>query len=543
MAEVVGNEQCPSCADRGGDTSGDNLVRYSDGGAHCFACGYHQKTSESASLPQETVTRKKSSLLTDLEYRPLLKREISAETCLKFGYAIGEMGGKTVQVANYQHNGHRAQKVRDSKKNFKFLGAAKEVGLFGQHLWGSGGRKLVITEGEIDAMSVSQMQDNKWPVVSVPNGAQGAAKSIAKELEWVESFDEVIFMFDMDDPGQDAAKEAAALLSPGKAKIASLPLNDPNEMLVAGRGKEILRAMWDAKPYRPDGLVSIDEIIEEAKKDLVLGKPWFLDTLTQLTYGRRPTEVYTFGAGTGVGKTDFLTQQIEYDINTLGEQVGVIYLEQPPVETATRIAGKVAGKQFHVPGEDWTSEEKGTALESLRGKVMFYDSFGSTDWDVIRAKIRYMARSMGITLFYVDHLTAMADTGSERESLEEIMKQVAGIANELKIIIHLVSHLTTPDGTPHEEGGRVMIRHFKGSRAIGFWSYFMFGLERDQQSENEEQRTTTVLRILKDRYTGRSTGKLIGLGYDPESGMLFEKPIPTKPKKNSGFVVEEDGEY
>ena len=32
--------------------------------------------------------------------------------------------------------------------------------------------------------------------------------------------------------------------------------------------------------------------------------------LTRLTYGRRYGEIATFGAGTGVGKTDWLSQQI-----------------------------------------------------------------------------------------------------------------------------------------------------------------------------------------------------------------------------------------
>lgn len=37
----VSTEPCPRCRDNGGDTRGDNLVRYADGGAHCFACQYH----------------------------------------------------------------------------------------------------------------------------------------------------------------------------------------------------------------------------------------------------------------------------------------------------------------------------------------------------------------------------------------------------------------------------------------------------------------------------------------------------------------------
>jgi twinkle protein len=76
-----------------------------------------------------------------------------------------------VQIANYIRDGVVvAQKVRFPGKDFTFLGKPKDAGLYGMHLWRDGGKMVVITEGEIDALSVSQLQDNKWPVVSVPNG-------------------------------------------------------------------------------------------------------------------------------------------------------------------------------------------------------------------------------------------------------------------------------------------------------------------------------------------------------------------------------------
>ena len=106
------------------------------------------------------------------------------------------------------------------------------------------------------------------------------------------------------------------------------------------------------------------------------------------------------------------------------------------------------------------------------------------------------------------------------------MKEMASLAKSLKIIIHFISHLATPDGKSHEEGGHVSIRHFKGARAIGFWSHFMLGLERNQQAEDERERQTTTLRILKDRYTGQATGQLLYLGYDKETGRLFETAAP-----------------
>ena len=42
MSRAIKHEPCPKCRDAGRDTRGDNLVIYSDGGAHCFSCGYHR---------------------------------------------------------------------------------------------------------------------------------------------------------------------------------------------------------------------------------------------------------------------------------------------------------------------------------------------------------------------------------------------------------------------------------------------------------------------------------------------------------------------
>jgi len=490
------------------------------GWGKCFSCGKNFNEEASDPAPRGKQVAAVKELVPFGEYRALTKRKITEETCKKFGYFVGEFKDQTVQVAPYRNNDGEiiAQKVRFADKSFTTRGKFKGVALFGQHLWGEGGKKLVITEGEIDCLTVSQLQGNKWPVVSIPNGAQGAANSIKENLEWVLTFEEVILMFDQDEPGREAAIKVAELLPPGKAKIASLPLKDPNDMLVAGRGQEVIQA--------------IDDILDEVEKPIEWGKPWCFETLTKLTYGRREGELYAIGAGTGVGKTDFMTQQIAFDVVELGEHVGVIFLEQKPVETAKRVAGKIAGRRFHVPDAGWTPEELKTAVANLKGKVTFYDSWGETEWDAVKSKIRFMVVSLGIRHIYLDHLTAMADTSNEKESIEQLMKEMAGLANELGCIIHFVSHLSTPEGKPHEEGGRVMVRHFKGSRAIGFWSYLMIGLERHQQAEDEEERQTTTLRVLKDRYTGQATGKTILLGYDQETGRLFEK----EPSANSyGF--------
>jgi twinkle protein len=302
----------------------------------------------------------------------------------------------------------------------------------------------------------------------------------------------------------------------------------------------MLDAVWNAKVFRPDGIVSLADIREELDAPVEWGLPWYLDSVNKATYGRRKGELYAVGAGTGVGKTDFLTQQIVHDMFELEQTVGVFFLEQKPKETAVLLAGKRAGKMFHVPDGAWTDEERKTALDEITAhdRIRLYDSFGVCEWDTVKANIEYMHHADGIEIFYIDHLTALA-TGQgtdERVELERVTAAIAMLAKRLNVIITMVSHLATPEGKPHEEGGRVTIRHFKGSRAIGFWCHFMFGLERNQQAEDLVERQTTTFRILKDRYTGQSTGMTIPLNYNHETGKLYQaNPFAVTPALAVGF--------
>jgi twinkle protein len=517
----VTHEPCPKCG------SSNNLARWEDGHAKCFTdgCDYWEK-----SIGDAAVAARPSASFSPLRGETLFleARRISEETCAKWNYQVGEFNGRPCQIANYytREGQHVAQKVRFADKTFTILGNGTDMPLYGMHLWRDGGKMVVVTEGEIDALSVSQAQGNKWPVVSIPNGCKAAVKSLKQHIDWLEKFETVVLMFDNDEPGRKAAEECAQIFSPGRCKIAALERKDANEHLKAGEIKQIIDAMWGAKEYRPDGIVTIDDLRDQLMQPVERGRPWAYETLTLETYGRRDGEIYFLGAGTGVGKTDFLTEQIAYDLTHLSVNCGVIFLEQPPVETLRRIAGKVANKRFHVPDAGWTIEQLNDALAQMdrAGRLYLYNHFGAMDWDTIKARIRFMVVAQGCKHIYLDHLTALAAAADdERTELERIMSEMGSLTQELRFVLHGVSHLATPEGKPHEEGGRVMIRHFKGSRAIGFWSHFMFGMERNQQDDDPAARSTTTFRILKDRYTGQATGKTFLLGYDAEKGRLYEK--------------------
>lgn len=523
-AEFLRHEACPKCNSR------DNLARYTDGHAFCFGCSHYENGAgtESTSPRKDHAPRTDKPML-DGEPIDLPKRGLLKVSCEKWRYHSGsDEAGRKVQLANYCDMTGRpvAQKVRYADKTFSWRGDKQAAGLFGQQLWRDAGRMLVVTEGEIDALSVSQVQSHKWPVVSVPDGAQGAARAFRKSIDFLSKWEKVVLLFDSDEAGRSAAEECAALLRPGQAFVGALPLKDANDMLKAERGAEIITAIWEAKPFRPDGIINATRLVEKALRPIETGLPWFLPELTKATYGRRPGEVYTIGAGTGVGKTDFLMQQLRHDVFVLNKKVGVLFLEQQPEESLRRLMGKQCGKRFHIPDGSWTQAELADAFAANASALQnldLYDHFGAIDWETIEARLRYLVVGCGCKIIYLDHLTALAaGQDDERKALENIMAELAGFCQETGCILILVSHLNTPEGKAHEEGGRVMIRHFKGSRAIGYWSHFMFGMERNTQADAADERTRTVFRCLKDRYTGNATGNTFALDYDNTTGLLSQ---------------------
>ena len=521
--EFVGHEPCPSCK------SMDNLARYDDGHGYCFGCSYYENPpSDDGSVVRVQAIKEKvvDFDLIEGEYGPIPKRGLTQATCEHWKYQLGKYKKQPCQIANHMKDNVRiAQKIRMANKKFLFLGETKKIPLYGQWLWRDKGRMIVVTEGEIDALSVSQVQQHKWPVVSVPNGAQGAAKAVANNLEYLEGFDSVIFMFDQDEVGIEAAKECASMLKPSTAKIATLPLKDANEMLVAGRGKEIIDAIWGAKIYRPDGIVGGDETWERLSKwDTGAGYPYPWTELNDLTKGIREREITTITSGSGLGKST-LCRELATDMVKAGEPVGYIALEESIERTSLGFMSVDMNRPLHLETDlDFDKPEIKDAWNRTvgSGNLYLYDHFGSLASDSLLQKIRYLRVALGCKYIFLDHISIVVsgiDNGDERKTIDVLMTNLRSLTEETGVGMVLVSHLKRPpEGKGHEEGARVSLAQLRGSAAIAQLSDMVIGLERNQQGKNPNELT---LRILKNRYSGM-TGPAGTLTYDHETGRLTE---------------------
>lgn len=516
-AEFVSHEPCEACG------SSDANALYSDGSMWCFSCQTY-KPSDDDSFETTVQTKVKRDLI-EGDYVELRGRGLTEATCRKFGYMVGEVNGQPVHLATYKTRQGQAvaQKVRTKDKKFSVVGDKDQMGLFGWHLWSSG-KKLVVTEGEICCLSVSQVQNHKFATCSVPHGAQSAKKHLLKEIDYLSNFEEIILMFDQDTAGIEAAKACAEVLPLGKTKIAVLPHKDANECLMKGEAGAIITAIHQAQQYRPDGIVAMADMRDVvAAKDAESPIKYPYPKLNEMLKGIR-TGLVTIAAGSGVGKST-LVRELAYRIHQDGFTVGMMMLEESTKRTAQGLVGIHINKNITIDNEAATDEEITTGFDDLMSKspIYLFDHFGSTDMDTIENRIRYMKHGLGCDVVFLDHVSILvsgltAETSNERTLIDSIVHRLRVLCSELDLPLILVSHLRRPSGDRgHENGDRVSLNQFRGSHGLVQLSDACVGLEVDAEDPTAGLRNLVV---LKNRFTGE-VGPAGQLQYDRDKGRLM----------------------
>ena len=528
---------CENC----GSSDGNSV--YSDGHEYCFVCEHRVPASderkEKLSSRRRIVGGGKPMSYnvwnfgeSNGRYSALTARGISKETCQKAGYWIAKVDGVMYQVADYRdQNGNIvSQKVRDKDKNFKTTGSHKSDALFGKHLW-NGGKKIVVTEGEIDMLTVMELQDCKYPVVSLGHGASAAKKTCAANYEYFDQFEQIILMFDMDEAGRKAVEEAAQVLPAGKVRVAVLPCKDANECHLNGHDREIMEQVWNAGPWIPDGVVSALSLRERIREHLSSEESVGLlfsgcTGINDKTLGARGGEVIMVTSGSGMGKSTFVRQQALQWGTAMGKKVGLAMLEESVEETAEDLIGlhnRVRLRQSDSLKREIIENGKFDQwFDELFGNDAFhlYDSFAEAETDRLLAKLAYMRSGLGCDVIILDHISIVVSASGEsdeRKMIDNLMTKLKGFAKSTGVVLVVICHLKNPDkGKAHEEGRPVSITDLRGSGALRQLSDTIIALERNQQGDMPN---LVLVRILKCRFTG-DTGIAGYMEYNKETGWL-----------------------
>ena len=510
-SEFLHHEPCGHCG------SSDGNSRYDDGHAYCFVCHHYEPGDERNHHHRPDAPKRAMLKGTPV---PLNKRGLTEEICRKFRI---HKDGDTLRMHYFDKKGQVcAAKVKTKDKRFWLEGDNVDHQLFGQNLFPDTGTRLTIYEGELDAASGYTAMP-KWPHVSIPNGAAAAKKDIQRVIDLCQGYETVVFFFDNDDAGIQAAQDCAALLPPGKAKIARLEkYKDASDALQQGDMEAIRRAIYDAKAYRPDGIVdakSLKHLITTPNQSCKHEYP-FKGLNTKL-HGIRYGELITLTAGTGSGKTA-LCRHLATHLLQQGERVGILELEASNRNTALGLMSCAVGKPLHI-GEHEPEQLERHFLDSLANYDLYlFDGFGSFDPDTIYQRIEYLATGLECKIIFLDHISILLSglEGDERRMLDQTMTRLRSLVERTGITLFLVSHVRrTHSDQTHEEGARINLGHLRGSHSIGQLSDGIIALERDQQASGKKAFTT--VRVLKNRYSGE-LGVACRLKYDLDTCKFHE---------------------
>ena len=515
---------CSSCG------SSDANAVYDDGTSYCFSCETYKSNvvidNEDYLRPKKNKKRMdmNSKLSIGRHYR-LKDRAITQETCEHYGVTVLTKDKKIARhvYPYFRQDNHVGNKMRNTaEEGPKFLpseGTMKGVDLFGQHLFPPGSAKYItVTEGELDAMSVYQMTGSKFPVVSLINGSSGAVRDFKRHLEYLESFNTVYICFDNDGPGNKAAKKAASILSPGKAKIVHLDpeLNDPNGYLVAGEYEKFQKTWWNAERYEPSGFVSGEELVQRIKEEPQqesIPYPW--EGLNDVTYGIRKKETALITAPQKVGKSLF-TKEIVYSLlnSSPDIKVGLISYEESAESAGKALMSIEANVPFHLPDSEYSQEDFEQASSVLTdGRLIIYDHQGDRSLESAIMRIRYLAKGYDCDYIVLDNLSLMTSdhANDERKLLDAITTQLVTLKNELDVGLIIVAHLN--------RDGKVF-----GSSAPERFCNMHIQLSRDKTNSSKKLRNTTFVTVMDNRFCGR-TGPACALEYDEDTGRMLEVEV------------------
>jgi twinkle protein len=493
--------------------------------------------------------------------RALSHRGISKEASEKYGVrvSLSPVDGETILTHKYPYykkgklSGYK-ERIVESKTMYS-RGDVKAASLFGIHCTNPGGKNLFITEGELDAMSLYQVLKSQstipgWEpaVVSLSHGAASAARDISVDLDFIQTFEKVVLVFDQDEAGERAVDEACKLLA-GKVYIAKLSEKDPNDMLRKGKGEEMKWEVYKhARLYMPDSIVNYADCYHRLKEDTsrtYYGWPETFVKLLEMHPGPTEGDVITFTSGTGMGKTQLLTELRDFFHRTTLLKFADIVLEDDLGRTMSRLMSIYLNKRIYLPEVRGlvTQEEQDEAANYYfaGGRWAGIDYFGGLRDDNLFSKLRWFA-SNGHKMIFLDHISIIvsefAIEGSERERIDTLYTKLKKIAKELGLIIFPVIHLKKADGTSFEQGAVPDLDDLRGSSTPKQLSDMVICTSRNQQHTDPFCRNTSLVTVLKNRLTGK-TGDADYLHFNEKTGRMVPVPCPQgyyPPKKGQDYL-------
>lgn len=541
MGKIVLRHQ--PCIDQVKCCSSDARQIYEDGGSFCFSCGRVFPKDLGALSKVKEVKEVEAKLTLDqvktYPIRGFPERKITKAVCEFFEVRVGVDSDNQTETHYYPYGSKEIKGYKERTLPKAFMWVGKSGGLFGQSKFNGGGKRLIITEGEIDALSVAQASMDRYkkvyPVISLPSST--GTDQLIESREWIRSFAEVVLCFDNDEAGDKAVAKAIKIIGTDKVKIAKYPTGckDQNDVLLKHGSESVNQSVWDAQPYCPAGIIAKEDIwkqMVERKNIPCIPYPPCLEGVNTKIKGMRTGEIALFISGTGSGKSSLMREIVLHLSENSPDKIGVIFLEESPGETGIKLSGMAINR--NPANEEISDEDLRVGFDKVFGndKIVLLDHQGSIKDSSIIDKLEYMCL-VGCTHIIVDHITILVSEGAEgltgNEAIDYIMNCFLTLVKKHPVWIGLISHLRKVGvgGTSFEEGKMPTMDDIRGSGSIKQISFDIIAFARNMGAEEENVRNSVAMSVLKSRTIGltgpvkgalynHATGRLVGLDCAPE---------------------------
>ena len=562
---------CVRCQSEGRDRSGDNAHYYGldengkHKGCHCFSCGF--------SIPSEEHIEKSGFVyeyneefdnmgsLFNNEIHDQIKSETGVDTkgyrgirtdiSKWFGvrYQYSEEDGSVMKslypcTKNYEITGY---KVRNHPKDFR--GAIGEVGadcdLFMQFRFKTHSGIILLVGGEIDALSSFQMlkdaqKDNRFDPVAVVSstiGETSAAKQIQHQYEWFSGAKKIIVAMDNDKAGKLATEAIVEVLPKGRVHVMNLRYKDPNEYLMNGKANEFISDFWAAKPYTPGNVVGSSSLSEKIMEAATLEKiplPPFMHKVQELMAGGIPlSKIVNLGSFSGAGKSTIADECVYFWAFNSPYKIGVVSLESDAGEYGTKLLSRHIGRKIDLISD---VSEKVEFLKSefaqRKQEELFYkdgqDRFMLIDerdggLESLKKQVDNLVIKCDCKVIILDPLQDILD-GLSNEDQAVFMKWQKGLVKSHKVTFININHVRKSSGgsQANSTGASIHEEDFSGSSSIFKSAACNLLFTRNKEAECPIERNTTIMKMTKCRWTGRTDPSAGKYFYDNETHTLYD---------------------
>lgn len=485
----VPHQPCPYCE------SSDAFNYDKDKNVYnCFKCSKKGRYSDldSSNKVLDYVANNTSYVpknLVEGKYIPL--RGITQKTMEEFG--VLTYGDQQEYV--YPSGGKKVRTL--AEKKFFAKDGFKGDELFGMNMFTAGcAKKVTITEGELDALSVAQMLKSSYinPVVSLPS-ANPSKKLWDNCHDWLNSFENIVLSVDNDEAGNSVADKIAKMFPNKVYRVDHSKFKDANEFLQNGASAEFKSAWWNCKKYTPENVLNTTDQFLSLYHDTPEHQyvPTGIQALDDKIMGLMQGHFTVIKAPTGIGKTEVM-RFLEYNMLKRGIPIAAWHLEETKLRT---LLGLVSYElQDNLTRRDLIEEKQAEdlvveAIKQLTKDELFYQFYLSDGQgaDDLIDQIRFFSQAAGCKFVFfepIQDVVAGLSEESKEQMLADLSVRLSKLAAELNVGIVTIAH-TNDNGDP------------KYCKMIGQRASVIIDLHRDKEADSLEERNTTYIRVEKNR--------------------------------------------